>query len=109
MEEKATPAKSFEIESANVVTLMTIHSAKGLEFDVVFIIGMEEGLFPHARSILDPEQLEEERRLAYVATTRARKNLYLTYATRRLYFGITNSNLPSRFMVDIPQELILAL
>lgn len=107
MEGKVTPQKSFEQKSeAESVTLMTAHAAKGLEFDVVFVIGMEEGLFPHARSLLDPSQLEEERRLAYVATTRARKKLYLSYTTQRLYFGTTSANMVSRFVTDIPEELI---
>ena len=67
---------------------------------------MEEGLFPHSRSMLDASQLEEERRLAYVAVTRAKQKIYLTYATNRLYFGTTSANLVSRFIVDIPEELI---
>ncbi|MBI2012500.1 ATP-binding domain-containing protein, partial [Candidatus Curtissbacteria bacterium] len=110
MEGMITPEKSYEGKTASdVVTLMTAHTAKGLEFDVIFVIGMEEGLFPHSRSMLEAAQLEEERRLAYVALTRARKKVYLTFATRRLYFGITSSNLVSRFVVDIPQELITAV
>lgn len=108
MEGKTTPEKSYETE-ANSVTLMTIHAAKGLEFDNVFIIGMEEGLFPHSRSMMDPAQIEEERRLAYVAMTRARHKLYLSYASRRLYFGSVGANLVSRFVVDIPEELISAI
>lgn len=87
------------------VTLMTLHAAKGLEFPVVFIIGMEEGLFPHSRSLLDPQELEEERRLCYVGITRAEQQLFLTYATRRLYFGQRTSNLVSRFITDIPETL----
>src|SRR5207244_11644744 len=106
MEERVTPDKYFEKGADNVVTLMTIHAAKGLEFDYVFLVGMEEGLFPHSRSMLDPEQIEEERRLAYVALTRAKKKLYLSFATRRLYFGTISSNMVSRFVSDIPQELI---
>ena len=110
MEGMVTPEKSFENKvAADVVTLMTIHAAKGLEFDQVFIVGMEEGLFPHSRSIMEPAQLEEERRLAYVGMTRAREKLYLSYATRRLYFGTTSANLVSRFVVDIPEELIAAI
>ena len=101
------PEKSYEGKtSGDAITLMTIHAAKGLEFDNVFIIGMEEGLFPHARSMLDGAQMEEERRLAYVGMTRARQKLYLSYATRRLYFGTTSANLVSRFIIDIPEELI---
>lgn len=109
MEGMVAPQKSYEDREQDAVTLMTIHAAKGLEFDHVFIIGMEEGLFPHARSMLEPAQLEEERRLAYVGMTRAKKKLYLTYATNRLYFGTRSSNLVSRFVVDIPKELITAI
>ncbi len=110
MEGKTTPQKSHEgTIDVNVVTLMTIHAAKGLEFNHVFIIGMEEGLFPHSRSMLDLNELEEERRLAYVGMTRAREKLYLSYATQRLYFGTTSANLVSRFVVDIPEELIAAI
>ena len=93
-------------ETKNSVTLMTLHAAKGLEFPIVFIVGMEEGLFPHSRSLMDPNQLEEERRLAYVGITRAKKFLYLSYAARRLYFGEQVSNPPSRFIIDIPEKLL---
>ncbi|MEK7550594.1 MAG: UvrD-helicase domain-containing protein [Patescibacteria group bacterium] len=93
-------------QSTNVVTLMTLHAAKGLEFPTVFIVGMEEGLFPHSRSLMDSSQLEEERRLAYVGITRAKDVLYLTYASSRLYFGEKLSNPPSRFIMDIPENLI---
>jgi len=109
MEGKVTPEKSFENEKGEFVTLMTIHAAKGLEFETVFIVGMEEGLFPHSRSMLDPGQLEEERRLAYVGMTRAKQKLYLSYASQRLYFGTTSANLVSRFVVDIPEELVGAI
>jgi DNA helicase-2/ATP-dependent DNA helicase PcrA len=85
---------------------MTLHAAKGLEFPIVFIVGMEEGLFPHSRSLMDTNQLEEERRLAYVGITRAKEILYLTYANSRLYFGEKLSNPPSRFIMDIPENLI---
>lgn len=88
------------------VVLMTLHAAKGLEFPVVFIVGMEEGLFPHSRSLFDMNQLEEERRLAYVGITRAKQILYLTYAGKRLYFGQRTSNPPSRFIIDIPENLM---
>lgn len=90
----------------NAVTLMTLHSAKGLEFPVVFMIGMEEGLFPHSRSMMDVSELEEERRLCYVGITRAKENLYLSFARRRLYFGTRTQNFVSRFITDIPQDLI---
>ena len=93
-------------QTKNAVTLMTLHAAKGLEFPVVFIVGMEEGLFPHSRSLMDTNQLEEERRLAYVGITRAKEVLYLTYASSRLYFGERISNPPSRFIMDIPENLI---
>ncbi len=85
------------------VTLMTMHAAKGLEFPIVFMIGMEEGLFPHARSLTDREELEEERRLCYVGITRAKEKLYLTFANRRLFFGTRTQNMVSRFIADIPQ------
>lgn len=88
------------------VTLMTLHAAKGLEFSVVFMVGMEEGLFPHSRSLFDVAQMEEERRLAYVGTTRAKEILYYTYAFSRLYFGQKISNPPSRFIIDVPEHLI---
>jgi DNA helicase-2/ATP-dependent DNA helicase PcrA len=90
----------------NAVTLMTMHAAKGLEFPVVFMIGMEEGLFPHSRSLLDNKELEEERRLFYLGITRAKNKLYLTYARRRLYFGNTTSNFVSRFITEISEDLI---
>jgi len=93
-------------QSRDAVTLMTLHAAKGLEFPVVFIVGLEEGLFPHSRSLMDTNQLEEERRLAYVGITRAKSKLYLSYASRRLYFGEKISNPPSRFLIDIPENLL---
>jgi len=93
-------------ESKNYVTLMTLHTAKGLEFPIVFIVGMEEGLFPHSRSLWEQNQLEEERRLAYVGITRAKETLYLSYASKRIYFGEKVSNPPSRFIIDIPEDLI---
>ena len=88
------------------VTLMTIHAAKGLEFPIVFLVGMEEGLFPHSRSLDNQDDLEEERRLCYVAITRAMKKLYITYAARRLTFGKRVTSTPSQFLCDIPQHLI---
>jgi DNA helicase-2/ATP-dependent DNA helicase PcrA len=88
------------------VQLMTLHSAKGLEFPLVFLAGMEEGLFPHSMSAEEPGRLEEERRLCYVGITRAMKKLYLTYAESRRLHGQENYNRPSRFIQEIPHELI---
>ncbi len=93
-------------EDGNAVTLMTLHSSKGLEFKVVFLMGLEEGVFPHSRSKNNDEELEEERRLAYVGMTRAEEELYLTYAQRRALYGQPNFNPPSRFLEDIPPELM---
>ncbi|WP_298439417.1 ATP-dependent helicase [Geobacter sp.] len=87
-------------------TLMTLHAAKGLEFPMVFMIGMEEKLFPHVRSLDDPEGMEEERRLCYVGMTRARERLFLTNARRRRIFGQDQVNMPSRFIADIPRDLL---
>ncbi len=91
-------------ENADAVVLMTIHSAKGLEFPVVFLPGMEEGLFPSIQSAMNPEELEEERRLAYVAITRAKTRLYALHARERLIYGKTNFNQKSRFLEEIPEE-----
>jgi DNA helicase-2/ATP-dependent DNA helicase PcrA len=93
-------------EKADAVTLITLHQAKGLEFPVVFIVGMEEGILPHRRSFDDPEQMEEERRLCYVGITRAKKRLYLLRSYRRSLFGGSTANLPSRFLQDISPRLI---
>src|SRR5256884_2936930 len=93
-------------ERAQGMTLITLHMVKGLEFPVVFMLGMEEGLFPHSRSLDSPEELEEERRLAYVGMTRAKDRLYLFHAFRRHLFGSANLNLPSRFLKDIPPALV---
>ena len=93
-------------EESGSVTLMTLHNAKGLEFPVVFVIGMEDGVFPHYRSMGDPAALEEERRLAYVGITRARERLYLCHAWSRTLFGTTSYNPPSRFLGEIPSELV---
>jgi len=90
----------------NAVTLMTIHSAKGLEFPVVFIVGLEEGVLPHSRSLLDREELEEERRLMYVAITRAKDKLYLTHSRSRMVYGEMQNNTPSQFLEDIPEEVL---
>ena len=89
-----------------VVTLMTLHTAKGLEFPVVFLTGLEDGTFPHLRSLSDPDQLAEERRLAYVGLTRARQRLYISRAAVRTAWGVPNEFPPSRFLEDLPDELI---
>jgi ATP-dependent DNA helicase UvrD/PcrA len=88
------------------VSLMTMHIAKGLEFPAVFLVGMEDGIFPHLRSLGDPVELEEERRLCYVGITRAERRLYLSHAWSRLIFGSTSSNIPSRFLNEIPDSLV---
>jgi DNA helicase-2/ATP-dependent DNA helicase PcrA len=90
----------------STVTLMTLHSAKGLEFPVVFLIGLEDGVFPHVRSLGDPDELEEERRLCYVGLTRAEERLYLCHAWSRMMFGATDYRPPSRFLEEIPAELV---
>ncbi len=90
----------------NAVTLMTLHSSKGLEFPVVYLLGLEEGIFPHSRSLGEDSGLEEERRLCYVGMTRARESLHLLYAQRRTQYGMANFNPPSRFLQDIPKELL---
>lgn len=94
----------FEEDKLN---LMTMHSAKGLEFPVVFIVGVEEGILPHSRAFFDPEQLEEERRLFYVGVTRAKKRLYLMRARRRMFYGGQN-NPPSRFLLDLPEDSVIS-
>lgn len=96
-----------DTEKTDAVTLMTLHAAKGLEFPIVFMIGMEEGLFPHSRALMDRDELEEERRLCYVGITRAQKKLFLTYARHRLFFGQKSSNLVSRFILDLPESVII--
>jgi len=100
-----TLAEDGAEDPSDKVTLMTMHSAKGLEFPYVFVVGMEEGVFPHSRALTDPEELEEERRLAYVAITRAEEELVLSCAQMRTLFGRTNRNLPSRFLKEIPEEV----
>ncbi len=98
--------KSSSGDAAGKITLMTVHASKGLEFPVIFIVGMEEGLFPHSRTIINPSELEEERRLCYVATTRAKEHLILTYTKFRNIFGSHSMNLPSRFIGEIPPNLV---
>ncbi|TME82144.1 MAG: hypothetical protein E6I45_06600 [Chloroflexi bacterium] len=107
LEETALVADQDSYEGdADAVTLITLHAAKGLEFPVVFIAGLEEGLFPHSRSLDDEKELEEERRLAYVGITRAKRRLYLTHASRRVFRGMGQLSIPSRFLLEIPSELM---
>jgi DNA helicase-2/ATP-dependent DNA helicase PcrA len=107
LESIALVSDADEVESGSTaVTLMTLHTAKGLEYPVVFIVGLEENVFPHIRSLTEPRDLEEERRLAYVGITRARERLYLSHAWSRSLFGATNFNLPSRFLKEVPDELV---
>lgn len=93
-------------EKLNAVNLMTIHAAKGLEFNTVFIVGMEEGLFPHARTLFEPRELEEERRLCYVALTRAKEQAYILYTAQRTVYGNTQISAPSRFIKDLPKTVV---
>ena len=99
-----------DIDNADIeddrVTLMTLHSAKGLEFPIVFMIGMEEGLFPHSRTLMNPDEIEEERRTCYVGITRAQRKLYLTNARQRTIYGKTQAFPPSRFLKEIPDEYV---
>lgn len=105
LEEIALVSDADELQgSEDYLTLMTVHSAKGLEFPHVYIVGLEEGIFPHSRATFDPEQMEEERRLMYVAMTRAKEDLHLVWARRRLLFGETQYNPPSSFLQHIPAD-----
>jgi DNA helicase-2/ATP-dependent DNA helicase PcrA len=107
LEEVALMTQADEVDlNSPKVTLMTLHQAKGLEFDTVFLIGLEEGILPHSRSLLEAKDIAEEIRLAYVGVTRARKNLYLVHALSRKTFGIRNMSVPSRILKAIPEELI---
>ncbi|HFC76661.1 MAG TPA: DUF3553 domain-containing protein [Candidatus Moranbacteria bacterium] len=107
LEEVALSSDTDKIDQEqNAVHLMTLHSAKGLEFPTVFIVGMEEGILPHSRSLLSNNELEEERRLMYVGITRAEKEVYLLYTNLRTIFGSTQANAPSRFLDEIPEELV---
>jgi len=96
-------------EGTDALQLMTVHSAKGLEFHAVFITGLEEGLFPHEQSVLEDDGLEEERRLMYVAITRARTRLYLSFAQTRMLHGQTRYNVSSRFLDELPEEVVKRL
>ncbi len=106
LESTALVAATDLIDDGESVSLMTLHSAKGLEFRVVFLTGMEEGIFPHSQSLSEPDELEEERRLCYVGVTRARERLYLTHTWSRLLFGSIQQSFPSRFLKEIPEELV---
>jgi len=106
LEQVALVADTDDLDEDNRVVLMTLHSAKGLEFPDVFLLGMEEGVFPHTRALTEPTELEEERRLAYVGITRAQRKLHLTHAWSRSLFGSTQYNPPSRFIDEIPPDLI---
>ena len=103
---RALDAGDRQSQQGPSVQMMTLHSAKGLEFPLVFLAGMEEGLFPHRMSAEEPGRMEEERRLAYVGITRAMQELYLTYAETRRLHGQDSYNRPSRFLLELPQELI---
>ena len=108
LEETALVADQDSYEdSKDAVTLITLHAAKGLEFPVVFIAGLEEGVFPHSRALDDEQELEEERRLAYVGITRAKRRLYLSHAWRRATWGAGQASVPSRFLIEIPPELMV--
>ena len=106
LEQVALVADTDDMSDDDQVVLMTLHSAKGLEFPVVFLVGVEEGVFPHTRALTEPDELEEERRLAYVGITRAQERLYVTHAWSRSLFGSTQYNPPSRFLDEIPGELV---
>ena len=106
LEQVALVADTDEIDDDDRVVLMTLHSAKGLEYPVVFLVGMEEGIFPHIRAVSEPTEMEEERRLAYVGITRAQQKLFVSHAWSRQLFGTTNYNPPSRFLDEIPPDLV---
>ncbi|MEK6842514.1 MAG: 3'-5' exonuclease [Nanoarchaeota archaeon] len=106
VEQEYLPDKPLNGEKADAVNLMTLHAAKGLEFPAVFMVGMEEGLFPHSRSAMDRSELEEERRLCYVGMTRAMEKLFLTYSRKRLFFGQRQSNIVSRFILELPEKTL---
>lgn len=103
VEQASEPRSKSPTDKKKAVVMTTVHASKGLEFPIVFLIGMEEGLFPHSRSVMDKDELEEERRLCYVALTRAKEQIYLTHANKRLFFGTRTENTISRFISDIPE------
>ena len=105
LEQVALVADTDDLDAENHIVLMTLHSAKGLEYPVVFLVGCEEGIFPHSRALLDPDELEEERRLAYVGLTRARERLFVSHAWQRMLYGQSQYNPPSRFLAEVPAEL----
>ena len=98
---------SYDPSKGQAITLMTLHSAKGLEFKNVFMVGLEEGLLPHSNSLMDPLQIEEERRLCYVGVTRARDRLFMTLTERRTIYGSSAITTPSRFIVEFGSENVL--
>lgn len=106
VEQEYHSEKQENAEKKNAITMMTLHAAKGLEFPIVFMIGMEEGIFPHSRSLMDKRELEEERRLCYVGMTRAKEKLYMTYARRRLFFGQRMTGTVSRFVLELPEHVM---
>ena len=106
VEQEYMPDGQKAMDQENAVTLMTMHAAKGLEFKMVFIVGLEEGVFPHSQALFDFGDLEEERRLCYVGVTRAKEHLYLTYAKQRVIFGQRNTATPSRFIYELPSEVL---
>ncbi len=106
LEQVALVADTDEIDDDDRVVLMTLHSAKGLEYPVVFLVGLEEGVFPHIRALTEPAEMEEERRLAYVGITRAQQKLFVSHAWSRQLFGTTSYNPPSRFIEEIPADLV---
>jgi DNA helicase-2/ATP-dependent DNA helicase PcrA len=105
-QEYSQQEKNKKKENKEGIRLMTLHGAKGLEFEVVFLVGFEEGILPHSRCLIDESEIEEERRLCYVGITRAKDYLYISYANKRLFFGKSSLNEPSRFLADIPSELV---
>jgi len=105
-DEYVSDGRQLNEQENKAIQLMSLHAAKGLEFSVVFLAGMEDGLLPHSQSLFDPESIEEERRLCYVGITRAKEHLYLSYALQRFTYGSRTSSIPSRFLADIPRHLI---